>query len=279
MSDVTVVIASMNRREDLLRSLPHHEGPVILVDNASTDGTVLAVRSAFPHVRVIELDHNLAGAARNLGVAAATTPYVAFADDDSWWAPGALDKAAVLLDEHPRVAVLAGRMLVGAAQDLDPMSLEMSRAPLGSSPAGAGPDVLGFAACAAVVRRSAFLAVGGFGPVVRFPGEEERVAYDLIDAGWVLSYVDDLVCHHHPSPRRSDPYSRQKVIARNALLTAVQRRPWPVVASRFAASLRSGGPARAGALATAPLLPGALRHRRRLGPEVERRIRLLAQPR
>lgn len=276
MNAVTVVVASMNRREDLLRSLPNHEPPVILVDNGSTDGTVPAVRAAFPSVRVIALRKNLAGAARNIGVEAASTPYVAFADDDSWWAPGALDKAAALLDEHPRVAVLAGRMLVGPSQRLDPMSASMAAAPLGSPPHGAGPDVLGFAACAAVVRRSAFLSVGGFGPVVRFPGEEERVAYDLVDRGWILSYVDDLVAHHHPSPRRSDPASRQRVITRNALLTAVQRRPWPAVASRALADWRAGGPRRAGALSALRSVPLALRHRHRVGPEVERRIRLLA---
>ena len=38
--DVTVVVASRNRRTDLLASLPRHEAPVVLVDNASTDGTV-----------------------------------------------------------------------------------------------------------------------------------------------------------------------------------------------------------------------------------------------
>jgi 3',5'-cyclic AMP phosphodiesterase CpdA len=167
-------------------------------------------------------------------------------------------------------------MLVGAEQRLDPLSAELATAPLGSDPAGAGPDVLGFAACAAVVRRSAFLEVGGFGPVVNFPGEEERVALDLVDAGWILSYVDDLVAHHHPSPRRSDPASRQKVITRNALLTAVQRRPWTAVLSRAAADWRAGGPRRAGVLAAGRSLPLALRHRHRVSPEVERRIRLLA---
>ena len=196
---VTVVVATRNRRPDLLVSLPRHEAPVILVDNASTDGSASL---SFPGVRVMSLRRNLGAVARNVGVQAARTPYVAFADDDSWWAPGALALAAAVLDAHPAVAVVTGRMLVGSSARLDPLSAAMAAAPLGTSPGGAGPDVLGFAACAAVVRRSAFLSVGGFDPVVRFPGEEERLTLDLAEAGWLLSYVNDLVMHHHPSPVR-----------------------------------------------------------------------------
>lgn len=53
-------------------------------------------------------------------MARAGTPYVAFADDDSWWAPGALAEAVALFDRHPRLAVLAARILVGAEQRPDP---------------------------------------------------------------------------------------------------------------------------------------------------------------
>jgi len=273
---ITVVVISRNRREDLFSSLPRHEAPVVLVDNASSDGTADAVRAAFPQVRVLELARNAGAVARNVGARAARTPYVAFADDDSWWAPGALDRAAELLDAHPRVGLLAGRMLVGPQQRLDPLSAALAAAPLGGDPAGAGPDVFGFAACASVVRRSAFLAVGGFDEVVRFPGEEERVALDLHDAGWVLSYVPELVVHHHPSPARGPAAERDALIARNAVLTACMRRPWREVAGRAAANWRAGGGARAGVLAAVRRLPAALWRRRRLSGRLEARLRELA---
>ena len=273
---VTVVVASRNRRADLLASLPRHEAPVILVDNGSTDGTVAAVRSAHPRVRVIALRRNVGAVARTLGVLAATTPYVAFADDDSWWAPGALARAVAVLDAHPAVALVTGRMLVGSAERVDPMSLEQAAAPLGTSPGGAGPDVLGFAACATVVRRSAFLSVGGFDTVVRFPGEEERVTLDLADAGWLLSYVDDLVMHHHPSAARGSAAHRRTQITRSALLTACMRRPWRNVLALAAADLRADGPSRRGVLTALPSLPGALVRRRRISPWLEDRLRRLA---
>ncbi|HST63991.1 MAG TPA: glycosyltransferase [Mycobacteriales bacterium] len=272
--NVTVVVASRNRRADLLASLPRHEAPVILVDNASTDGSASL---SFPSVRVIPLRRNLGAVARNVGVQAARTPYVAFADDDSWWAPGALERAVRVLDAHPAVAVVTGRMLVGPSERLDPLSAAMAVAPLGTSPGGAGPDVLGFAACAAIVRRSAFLAVGGFDEVVRFPGEEERLSLDLASAGWILSYVDDLVMHHHPSPVRGPATERQAQIVRSALLTALMRRPLSDAWSLASAGLRAGGPARAGVLSAVPRLPGALRNRRPISPELQRRLDLLAE--
>lgn len=273
---VTVVVVSRNRRADLLASLAHHETDVVLVDNASTDGSVAAVRSAFPQVRVLSLPRNLGAVARNLGVRAARTPYVAFADDDSWWAPGALGRAAGLLGAYPSVGLLTGRILVGPADRVDPLSTAMATAPLGFSAGGVGPDVLGFAACAAVVRRSAFLAVGGFDEVVRFPGEEERVALDLDAAGWRLSYVDDLVVHHHPSPVRGPASERRTQLVRSALLTAAMRRPWREVLELAADGLRAGGEGRAGVLAAVPRLPAALGRRRVLPPRVEERVRRLA---
>src|SRR3954451_4572600 len=112
-SRITVVVMTRDRWSDLRRSLPRHEAPVILVDNGSSDGTPDLVRQHFPDVEVVEVGHNLGAVARNVGVTRARTPYVAFADDDSWWAPGALEHAADVLDAHDRLAVLAARVLVG----------------------------------------------------------------------------------------------------------------------------------------------------------------------
>jgi len=92
---VTVVVMTRDRWPDLQTSLPHHEAPVILVDNGSSDGTPRLVREHFPDIDVVELGENHGSGARNVGVDRAATPYVAFADDDSWWAPGALIRAAV----------------------------------------------------------------------------------------------------------------------------------------------------------------------------------------
>lgn len=270
-ASITVVVMTRDRAGDLARSLPRHEAPVLVVDNGSTDATAAVVagrRAAGQDVRLVPLGRNRGAAARTVGVRLASTPYVAFADDDSWWAPGALARAADVMAAHPRLAVLAGRVLVGAAEREDPLSALMAEAPWGRSPDLPGPDVLGFAACGAVVRRDAHLAVGGFDDVVFFAGEEERVAYDLTGAGWGLAYVPAVVAHHHPRPS-PDRAGRAALVRRNSLLTAWMRRPLRVAAGRTVASWRAGGPQRRAALAATRRLPAALGRRRVNAPGVE----------
>jgi GT2 family glycosyltransferase len=271
---LTVVVMTRDRWPELSRTLPRHEAPVILVDNGSSDGTVELVRSHFPEVDVVALGSNHGSLARNVGVERARTPFVAFADDDSWWAPGALAKIVELFETHPRAAVLAGRMLVGENQRPDPVCALMASSPLGTEDDLPGPSILGFLACGAAVRREAYLFAGGFDDVVFFMGEEERLALDLAAAGWGLAYVDDVVAHHHPSPAR-DTVERQARAARNRLLTAMMRRPWPVVLGVVADDLRSGAAGRLAVAQAVRILPRALARRRRLPAHVEVARRLL----
>ncbi|MGY1744976.1 glycosyltransferase family 2 protein [Blastococcus sp. SYSU D00695] len=273
--DVTVVVMSRDRREDLLASMPRHEARVVFVDNGSTDGSVDAVRAAHPDVTVLPLARNVGARARTLGAERAGTPFVAFADDDSWWAPGDLARAAAVMREHPRLAVLNARILVGPEERLDPVCAEMAASPLGTGPGLPGPSLLGFVACGAMVRTEAFLAVGGFDPVVRFPGEEERLTLDLAAAGWGLAYVDSVTVHHHPSSRRHDPAARRTAIWRSRVLTAVMRLPVRHVAGVVLAALRAGPAERRGLARALPDLPRAVRRRRRVPDAVLAQRRLL----
>jgi GT2 family glycosyltransferase len=278
---VTVVMMTRDRREQVLQSLrrlqdlPEHP-PIILVDNGSTDGTVAAVRSAFPGVRVIALGRNLGAPARTVGVKAAGTPYVAFSDDDSWWAPGALDRAAAHFEASPRLALLAARVLVGEQERLDPICPQMADSPLPVLDDLPGRSVLGFIACASVVRRSAYLQVGGFDPVVFFLGEETLLAQDLAAAGWGLAYVDDVVAHHHPKagPTRA---GRNRLQARNRLLSSWMRRPVRVAGADTLALARliRQGEMRGALVDAFRRLPAAWAGRRRLPEEVEADVRLL----
>jgi GT2 family glycosyltransferase len=232
---VTVVMITRDRCASAVRSvralaaLPERP-PVIVIDNGSRDQTV-AELTGRPGIQVISAGRNLGAAGRTIGVARAATPYVAFADDDSWWAPGALARAATVLDDHPRLAVLVARSLVGPGNADDPLNAALARAPLGRDDDLPGPTVVGFLACSAVVRRHAFLAAGGFHPRFGVGGEEELLALDLLAAGWGLAYVRDVVAHHHPAPAASRP-RRQITMVRNQLWVCWLRRRLATVAVR-----------------------------------------------
>lgn len=276
-----VVIATRNRSGRLAVTLRHllalPERPEILVaDNASTDGTRALLARDFPEVRVLALPVNHGALARNHGARALGTPYVAFSDDDSWWAPGALGRAAELFDAHPRLGLIAARTLVGPDAWPDPMNDVLARSPLGAATDLPGTQVLGFLACGAVVRRSAYLEAGGFHRLLFFGGEETLLAYDLAAHGWGVTHCADVVAHHHPDPGPRD--GRPAVQRRNALLTAWLRRPVPYALARtraLAADARRDGHARRALRETLSRLPAALRARRPLPPHVERAARLL----
>jgi GT2 family glycosyltransferase len=276
-SRLTVVVATRNRWPELSVSLSKHEVPVIVVDNGSSDDTPRLVNQHFPDVQVIALNENHGAAGRNIGVRSASTPYIAFADDDSWWAPGALSRAVEVFDKYPRLALLAGHVLVGEEQRPDPICGLMADSPLPIQEDLPGPSVLGFLAGCAIVRREAFLAAGGFDDVVFFMGEEERLALDLAALGWGLAYVDSIIAYHHPSLSRDGP-SREVRAARGRLLTAVLRRPWPVVLDLFREQLAY--PVGRRAIIQALTEVGqAIALRRTLPPHVEAACKMLERPR
>ncbi|MCW2508557.1 MAG: hypothetical protein JWP68_1705 [Modestobacter sp.] len=282
---VTVVVATRDRRESLLRSLHLLDQPggppVIVLDNGSTDGTAEAVRISHPRVQVVRLPTNAGAVARTDGVRRAATPYVAFADDDSWWDPGALETAADLLDAHPRVAVVVGRVRMAADGSEDAVTHKHRREVLGRSPGAPGPDVLSFPAFAAVVRRDAHLAAGGFSPLLFFGGEEHLLALDLAAAGWQQVFAEDVVAWHSPAgPDRPTP-ARWALQTRNDVLVDWLRRPLPVAlgATRRLAVKAVRDPAARRALAgLLRRLPVALHQRRPVPAEVERRFATAQRP-
>jgi GT2 family glycosyltransferase len=157
------------------------------------------------------------------------------------------------------------------------MSAFMATAPIGTPPDLPGPAVLGSLACGTVVRRDAFLACGGFDPVVSFMGEEARLAYDLAASGRGLAYCSDVVAHHHPASG-NDPAPKQRLAARNRALTAWMRRPARVALAHTATLARAAvrdADVRTPA-AFAARLPRALLRRRAPVPAVEAALARLA---
>ncbi len=120
MLDVSIIIVSFNAREHLercLRSL--HDAPpartheIIVVDNASTDGSVDAARR-WPGVRVIETGANI-GFARgnNAGIRASSGSHLLLLNNDTIVPPGAIDGLVAALDRAHGVAVVGPRLVDG----------------------------------------------------------------------------------------------------------------------------------------------------------------------
>ena len=279
---VTVVVLTHNRAQEVLRTIGHlvrlPENPTIIVmDNASSDGTSWQIADRYPAVQILRMNINMGAAARNAGIRHATTKYVALCDDDTWWTEGSLGSAADAMDRHAQVAVVTARVLVGADQHEDPTCRAMAESPLPRSADLPGPAILGFLAGASMVRRSAFLQVGGFEPRFFLGGEEALVAYDLIEAGWSMLYLAEATVRHMPSPHR-DTALRRRHLVRNALWLAWMRRPYASAwrETRHALErLKRDPAARSGFLEAMRGLPWVLGRRRAVSSHVETLIRML----
>ncbi len=282
---VSIVMITRNRGTQIGTALEHllelpGKPRIIVVDNGSTDNTVNLARRMDASIEVVPLGQNLGGAGRNVGVSLARTPYVAFSDDDSWWEPGALARAADLFDAHARLGLIAARILVGSEEELDPICRAMANSPLGSNGHDGlrevGVPVVSFVACGAIVRKQAFEQAGGFDPHFGVGGEEEVPALDMLSKGWQLVYVDDIVAHHHPSPVRNVA-RRQRHQIRNALWSVWLRHPAQsalLSSWRIAASALSDGSGRLGLLDALSGLSWIWQARCPVAPAIDQQVQL-----
>jgi len=120
MVDLSVVVVSWNVRDLLRRCLcsisnvQHRASSteVIIVDNASTDGSVAMVRTEFPDVRLIVNSGNPGfAAANNQGIAVAQGRYVLLLNPDTEVVGDALATMVAFADDHPDVGVVGPQLL------------------------------------------------------------------------------------------------------------------------------------------------------------------------
>jgi GT2 family glycosyltransferase len=126
---VSVVVVSYNVADwivECLASLPAaataHDLDVVVVDNASSDGSVDAVTAAFPAARLLRNDVNVGfGRAVNQGAAVARGDYVLLANPDGRLLPGAIDALVAFAEANPGYVITGGRTVTPDG-DLDPRS-------------------------------------------------------------------------------------------------------------------------------------------------------------
>jgi N-acetylglucosaminyl-diphospho-decaprenol L-rhamnosyltransferase len=117
--DLSVIVVTFNSRrhigaclEALPSALTRHRFEVLVVDNASSDGTPDVVRSTFPDVVLIETGANLGFArANNRGIARASGRHVLVLNPDTVADPGSLERLVDLLDADETVGIAAPQLL------------------------------------------------------------------------------------------------------------------------------------------------------------------------
>jgi N-acetylglucosaminyl-diphospho-decaprenol L-rhamnosyltransferase len=232
---LSVVIVSWNVRELLracLASLPSH-AEVIVVDNASADGSPEMVAAVFPRVRLITNAENL-GFTRgnNQGLAGATGDYVLFLNPDTLVAPGAISSLIAYAELHPRIGVLGPQLRYGdgslqssrrrfptlatALFESTPVEWHWRNNPwarryhMADRPTGPAQDVDWLVGAALLCRKEALDQVGGFDERFFMYSEELDLCRRMKAAAWRVVYLPDATITHYEGKS-----SEQAVAARH----------------------------------------------------------------
>jgi N-acetylglucosaminyl-diphospho-decaprenol L-rhamnosyltransferase len=220
LTDLSVSIVNTNSRELLLACLETLRGTtaeIVVLDNASEDGSADAVRERFPDVRVLAQEFRAGfGANHNTVIRATEGRYVYVLNEDTTADDWGFARIVEYLDAHPRVAALGPRLTYpdGRLQDSawrfpTPLVSTLGLLTVGKlgvkQSRGDAPHAVDWVMGAALVlRRDALDEVGLFDDEFFLYSEEVDLQFRLRQAGWDVHYFPSATVVHHESQFSAD---------------------------------------------------------------------------
>ena len=190
MKDIIVsfVLPSYNRRDVLARVLlklreisDKVSCEIIVVDNASNDGSVEMIKALYPQVVLHCNKSNLGAKARNVGSALAKGKYVFMLDDDSYPLGDSLERGIAILEKNKKVGCLAYRVIMPDNRYWTNGLFTV------------------FTGCGALFPKEALTLIGGYPEDILYYAEEYDVSFRLWAKGLkVLNPADLFVFHDKP---------------------------------------------------------------------------------
>lgn len=203
MNQISLCVSTYNRVDDLKRLLSSALAqepaiPIIVYDDASSDGTPEVVREQFPGVQLISGQENVGLiAARNICIKAASTPFVLILDDDAYFRSVSTARQTLADFSSAAIAAVAvpftenGALMQGHRGG---DTVELARSFIGAAHA---------------LRRDAVLACGGLRESYRFYCEESDIAIRLLASGLVVRHGTADPVEHCPNADRQPLRRRQ----------------------------------------------------------------------
>ncbi len=214
-SAVSVIVVNYNGGEGLKQCLQSLQSlttdgsvsaEIILVDNASVDGSADAVEGAFPGVRVIRSETNLGfGGGNNLGVRHSTGKYLAFLNPDTLVSPGWLEHLLSALDANPGVGLATSKvLLLGAPEHINTCGNDTHYSGLTLCRGLGKPwdtftdpaEVGAISGAAFAMHRELYELLGGFDEAFFLYMEDTDLSWRARLLGYKLLYVPDSIVYH-----------------------------------------------------------------------------------
>jgi hypothetical protein len=239
--DLSIVLVCWNNKDYLepcLRSLSEAgvrtRFDVVVVDNGSTDGSQAMLRETFPHVELIQNDHNTGlSRASNQGIDATSGRYVLLLNNDTLVNGASLDALVAFLDATPEAGAVGGRLLnpdgtfQAASANFSTLREEFLVATgLGERlwpgypshvDAGEARAVGWVSSACLLLRRDALAQVGLLDEEYFIYGDEADLQYRFQCAGWKVYYLPSVTTIHYGG-RSMDRWRRRKMVYRGKLL-------------------------------------------------------------
>jgi len=212
-----VVIVNWNGRDylrtclDSLRRQTHPDFRVIVVDNASTDGSLEMLAASYPEVEVEALDENMGFVVGcNVGAArAGEVDVLVMLNNDTEVEPDWLTNLCAALEAHPEAGAAASKMLLfdrrnvlhSAGDIMAPGFFPQNRGVWEVDEGQYDEDIWVFGPCggAAAYRREVWEALGGFDARLFMYLEDVDLAWRMQKAGWKAVFAPDARVYHHLS--------------------------------------------------------------------------------
>jgi GT2 family glycosyltransferase len=215
---------------------------VIVVDNASTDGSDAAIEARFgARVTLIRNPRNLGfGAGNNAGLRAARGRFVLLLNNDAVAAP-TLAEELVAAAADQRVGMVAAKVMLAGRDAIDttghllyPDGLNRGRGRLEPDRGqyDAPPRALFPSGAAGLYRRAMLDEIGGFDESFFLYGDDAELGLRGRLLGWECAFAPRAVAHHQYS-RSAGAYSALKAfhVERNRVWVLLKLFPWPLVAA------------------------------------------------
>ncbi|MCL0096020.1 glycosyltransferase family 2 protein [Thermodesulfovibrionales bacterium] len=219
---ISVAIVTWNRRQYVLRAIesvfkqPYRPIEVVVVDSASSDGTVEAIEEAYPEVRVIRLHRNMGcPEGRNVALANCAGEIIFSLDDDAWLIPTTLNLCVERFRQEPSLGLIACQILAPEeekGEEKNPKNTKEHYTYL-------------FTGCAFAVRKEVLGKTGYFPSDFFRQAEEGDLALRILEAGYSILCYPRAVIYHERVPINRNNKLFMFYGCRNELYTVIRRYP------------------------------------------------------
>jgi len=240
---VSVVVLNWNGHpvlENCLTSLYHQTYQpleIIVVDNASTDGSVDLVRHRFPDVKLIMNEKNLGfGAGNNVGIRASQGKYIMILNNDTRLDPKCVEELERSIEKDDRYGACASKILLenephiidGVGIVVCPDGLSFGKGRLENRDRYEEEEEIFFASdCACLYRREMLEDIGLYDEDFFAYADETDMGWRARLAGWKCIYSPKAIVYHHHSTSTGGRISAFKafLVERNRIWVAVKNLP------------------------------------------------------